>query len=256
MGVFVKTAENEWTNLAGGKSGGGELPGIGGWAEVAAVTGTGTKYEYTAEGLEWSAWEFTEDGTFTVGSEDGLVEFLLVASDTRHSGFQGGKGGAVLGGLEMIDAGTTTTLTVGKTDDAASYGASNGSSPSFLTHEDGEVLFAGDVGGWSNPYAGGNGGINNTGKGIFSSIFGTQRGFGGGAQANGHPNGVSPAVPNSGAGDMDNAQSWPNGAPQNNGVVGIRVPRANDKTGMAAGPFDTTTLRDKVKEAVKRKVKR
>lgn len=230
-----------------------ELPGIGGWAEITSVEGDGNKYEYTADGLEWSAWEFTGDGSFTVGGEDGLIEFLLVASATRHSGSSGGKGGAVLNGLEMIDAGTATSIIVGKTTDGASYGSANGSAPSSLTHEDGEVIFAGDVGGWSNPYAAGNGGIQSTGTGIYSSIFGTKRGFGGGATANGFPYGVNPAVDNSGAGAMDNAQSWPNGEPQNNGVVGIRVPKANDKTGTVAGPFSTTTKREKAAAAVEKR---
>ena len=239
---------------AGGGGLPGELPGIGGWATMVAVTGTGTKYEYTADGLEWSAWEFTEDGTFTVGDEDGLIEFLLVASATRHSGSDnGGKGGAVLAGLEMSDAATTTSVTVGKTADAANYGAANGSSPSFLTHDDGEILFAGSVGDWSSPFYAGNGGMQANGTGVFSSMFGTQRGFGGGATTNGHPYGVNPAVPNSGAASIDNAQSWPNGAPQNNGVVGIRVPKLNDKTGMAAGPFTVTTVRDKAKQKIRDK---
>ena len=249
MGVFVKQAEG-WLNLEAGATP-DELPGIGGWADITAVDGSGEKYEYTtADGLEWSAWEFTEDGSFTIGSEEGLIEFLLVASATRHSGASsGGKGGAVLNGLELIDPGTTTTITVGKTADAASYGSANGSAPSSLTHSDGEVIFTGDVGGWSNPYAAGNGGIQANGTGIYSSIFGTQRGFGGGATANGFPYGVDPAVPNSGAGSTDNAQSWPNGAPQNNGVVGIRVPKNNDKTGTVAGPFGVT-FRDKAAEAI------
>ena len=256
MGVFVKTADDGWVDLEKGENP-DELPGIGGWADITAVDGSGEKYEYTtADGLEWSAWEFTEDGSFTIGSEEGLIEFLLVASATRHSGASsGGKGGAVLNGLELIDPGTTTTITVGKTSDAASYGAANGSSPSSLTHSDGEVIFTGDVGGWSSPYAAGNGGIQPNGTGVYSSIFGTQRGFGGGATANGYPYGVDPAVPNSGAASTDNAQPWPNGAPENQGVVGIRVPKANDKTGMVAGPFSATTLRDKAVSAVKQVVK-
>ena len=247
MPIYTKTASG-WVEIEG--SGGGELPGIGGWAAVTAVDGAGTKYEYTADGLDWSAWEFTgSTGSFTIGDEDGLIEFLLVASATRNSGSSGGKGGAVLSGLEMIDADTTTTISVGKTTDAASFGAANGSSPSTLTHAHGEVLFAGSVGDWSSPYAGGNGGIQPDGTGVYSSIFGTQRGFGGGATGNGYPYGVDPAVPNSGAASTDNAQSWPNGATQNQGVVGIRVPKLNDQTGMLAGPFGVT-LKDKAAEAI------
>ena len=104
MGVFVKTAEDGWLNLEAGATP-DELPGIGGWADIIEITGTGEKYEYTsANGLEWSAWEFTgTTGSFTVGGEEGVIEFLLVSSATRHSGSSGGKGGAVLNGLELID---------------------------------------------------------------------------------------------------------------------------------------------------------
>lgn len=255
-GVYARY-NGEWYEVAVPQEA-GVLPGIGGWADVTAVEGTGTKYEYTADGLEWSAWEFTDNGSFTVGSEEGLIEFLLVSSATRHSGSSGGKGGAVLAGLEMIEAGAVTTINVGKTDNAATYGAANGSSPSFLTHEQGEILFCGDVGGWSNPYAGGNGGIQPNGTGVYSGIFGTMRGFGGGATSDGFPYGVDPAVDNSGAASTDNAQSWPNGAPQNNGVVGIRVPKLNDKTGTVGSqlgtPFSvpTTTATKKVKSNRKR----
>ena len=257
-GVYARH-NGEWYEVTPACPEPGVLPGIGGWADITAVAGTGTKYEYTADGLEWSAWEFTGNGSFTVGSEEGLIEFLLVSSATRHNSYQGGKGGAVLAGLEMMDAGSATTVSVGKTADAGSYGAANGSSPSYLTHEHGEMLFAGDVGGWSDPYAGGNGGIDNTGRGVFSSIFGTKRGFGGGAQVNGKPYGVDPAVPNSGAASMDNAQSWPNGAPQNNGVVGIRVPKLNDKTGTTGSelgtPFSVPTSRKSLRETAEKKVK-
>ena len=98
-----------------------------------------------------------------------------MASATRHNGGQGGKGGAVLNNLEMIDGGTATAITVGKTANAGSYGAANGSTPSYLTHDHGEVLFAGDVGGWSDPFYAGNGGMQPNGQGVYSSIFGTKR---------------------------------------------------------------------------------
>ena len=73
MGVFVKTAD-EWVNLETGANG-GELPGIGGWCQtLLAVTGLGTKYEYTSDGQDWSAWEWTTDGSVTVSG--GLVDTL------------------------------------------------------------------------------------------------------------------------------------------------------------------------------------
>ena len=47
----------------------------------------------------------------------------------------------------------------------------------------------------------------------------------------------------------------PGSAATQGGVI-IRVPRSSDKTGMAAGPFDTTTLRDNAKSAAKKAVKK
>ncbi len=229
-GVWVKV-NSVWKQVASDG-----LEGLGGWAKITAVSGSPKRHAYKADGTDWVTFEWTAGGSFTIAAEEGLVEFLLVASASRHSGSSGGKGGAVLGGLEMIEAGETTTVTVGRTTDT-SIGEGNGSTPSSLTHADGEVLWAGDLGGWASPYAAGNGGIQN-GTGVYNSIFGSKRGFGGGAQVNGYPYGVSPAVPNSGAASTDGSQTWPSGETQNQGVVGIRVPAAQ-AAGVSAGSWVT-----------------
>ena len=247
MGIYTKTASG-WIEIEG--SGSGELPGIGGWAEITAVTGAGTKYEYTIDGMEWSAFEFTGNGSFTIGEEDGLIEFLLVSSASRWISGSGGKGGGVIAGADYVDGGTTISVIIGKTANT-SVGEGNGGRPSALNHANGEVLWTGDFGGWASPPASGNGGTQVNGDGVYSRIFGTKRGFGGGSTTAGHPYGVKPPIPNSGAASETDAVPWPAGEPQNQGVVGIRVPAANDKTGITVGPFDTRTLAEKAAQAAK-----
>ncbi|MDC3333056.1 hypothetical protein OAV62_02335, partial [bacterium] len=68
-----------------------ELPGIGGWADVTAITGTGTKYEYTADGMDWSCFEWygytikNAAQTGTVTTSGGIVDCLIVASGVAHN---------------------------------------------------------------------------------------------------------------------------------------------------------------------------
>ena len=240
-GIWVKVFPDD-------DGGGGELPGIGGWADVSAVTGTGTKYEYTADGMDWSAFEWTDDGSLTIQSE-GVVDMLLVASGSSESNNAGGKGGGVISGVESFYSGKQD-IVIGKSggsDVAASY----------IYQSNGEVDFIGTIGGgWGSPANAGNGGADLTGNGVFSRIKdGTKIGYGGGALAGttdpdrDYGQG-DPARPNSGGAST---RKSPAGAASYgaNGVCIIRVPRSNDKTGLPAGPFDTTTLRDKAKEAVK-----
>ena len=54
------------------------LPGLGGWADVTIVDGTsGNRYTYKADGVDWVAYEWTDDGTIT--TTDGLLDMLLVS---------------------------------------------------------------------------------------------------------------------------------------------------------------------------------
>ena len=71
-------------------------------------------------------------------------------------------------------------------------------------------------------------------NGQYSSITGTEVLYG-------HcPSGSVPALSPPGWGGI-NGQSTP-------GAVIIRVPREHDKAGFPPGPFDTTTLRDKIED--------
>ena len=122
MGVFVKTAD-EWVNLETGASGGGELPGVGGWATVTAVQAPTTDIpEYTdSDGTTWKAWswenpkvmtaggsiESTRDliGSITTGT-DGLVEVLIVAGGgSGYSNSGGGGAGGVIATVIYAPAG-------------------------------------------------------------------------------------------------------------------------------------------------------
>ena len=107
MGVFVKTAADEWTNLAGGKSGGGELPGIGGWATVSAASGTVEEKTYNDGNITWKVYKFTDDGSVTCSTE-GLVEVLAVGSGGAASASGtyklGGGAGGVTQELTQLEA--------------------------------------------------------------------------------------------------------------------------------------------------------
>jgi hypothetical protein len=94
-------------------AGGGGLPGLGGWADITAVTGSPTKHEYTdADGKDWTAYEWAGDGGVTV--TEGLVDSLLVGGGgygfyQTAPGSQGaGNGGGVLAGIAKVSAGTHT----------------------------------------------------------------------------------------------------------------------------------------------------
>jgi hypothetical protein len=240
MGVFVKTAADEWTNLAGGKS--GELPGIGGWADVTAVTGVGTKYEYTADGMDWSAFEWTADGDVTTSG--GLVDALLVGGGTHYS-TNPAYGGRVNAGI--IQLSQSNTVTVGGLGAPPSLPGTSTSRSAITETNSGGLLAVAQsgekyAGTWNLADAWGaaaEAGVDSL-QGWKSSITESEveygKGYNGADANNGEP-----------------GSAGPNGG---DGRVIIRVPRTSDKTGLPAGAFDTTTLRNKVKEAVKRKVKR
>jgi hypothetical protein len=105
-------AGNVWDGSAwqGFSSG---LSGYGGWATISAMTGSPTRYDYTADGVAWSALEWTGAGTVTV--TDGLVDCLIVGGGGGSYpalGALAGVGGYVVFGLHMIPAGALA-VTVG-----------------------------------------------------------------------------------------------------------------------------------------------
>lgn len=86
----------------------GGLTGIGGWAEITAVTGSPKRYDYTdADGTDWIAFEWTGDGTVT--TTEGLVDSLVVGHgsqgvDAQNSPPGHGPGSNVQNGPQFLTA--------------------------------------------------------------------------------------------------------------------------------------------------------
>ena len=226
MPIYIKEADG-WKPLANP----GELPGIGGWADITEVTGTGTKYEYTDNGEDWSAFKWYADLTVsvnTVTTTKGLVDSLVVGGGQRAS--VDASGGSIDGGLHDFVA-ATHDLKI------ASWQQANGSGDSTYIETNGEVTVV-------SP---GGAGAYNRGAGaltpgqiptpVMSSITGESVAYGAGASA------TVGGVFHTGSGFAAYKE-------ETGGAVIIRVPRTSDKTGLPAGPFDTTTLRQKAMEFI------
>ena len=99
-----------WVKVYPDAAGGG-LEGLGGWADVTAVTGaSGNRYTYTdIDGFDWVAYEWTDDGTVT--TTDGLVDALIVGGGLNNGG-QKGKGGGAIESVLGLNA-TTHQINVG-----------------------------------------------------------------------------------------------------------------------------------------------
>lgn len=260
-GIWVKLEESKV----------GELPGIGGWADVTAVTGKGTKYEYNDGVMDWSAFEWTADGNVTFETS-GLVDALVVDAGTGISTRTdlGGHGGGVIRTVTYREAGTPVEIQVG-------VSAANHNKEGLHWSVFGAINGVGNVNGGASggdtsqhPIHGRGVGDRTTGLGQMHAITGTNLGYGGGGGGNfagqsGYPiadydpaygGGLNPR-PNSGGGYGNGFESArpPENQPGADGVVIIRVPAVDDKTGMAPGPFDTTTLREKATAAVEQKAK-
>ena len=219
-----------WESFSGG------LAGVGGWATLTAVV-NGTANSYTANGMDWVSYTFTDDGSFTT-EEDGLVEMLIVASASQESNNAGAKGGGVLLGVEMV-AGGQTRVEVGK------KGLNN--TPSSLTQSHGEIIWIGGTGDWSNPPNTGNGGMDLSGNGVFSTIAdGTQLGYGGGKAATADYGQGDPPRPNSGG--ASKTFTNPGSTKGADGVVIIRVPAGNAQgvTETFEAPAGTLEVKDEV----------
>ena len=194
------------------------IPGLGGWATLSSVAMTGGFPEtntYTQNGMEWTSYTFTQDGSFTI-SEEGLVEVLIVGSAGMESNGSGGKGGGVLTGVEQMESGVCTV--------AIAPGNTTNGEPSYITEPSGKVTWIAMVGDWSTPARTGNGGMDLSGNGVFSSIEnGEEIGYGGGAAAKADYGQGNPPRPNSGGASTVTSPSGSNtkGA---GGIVIIRVP--------------------------------
>ena len=86
------------------------LPGVGGWANLTAVSGTYTKNEYTDSEGDWCVYVWTDDGTVT--TTDGLVDILIVAggAGTSGDGSIRGSGGGVMTGVKEFDGGELSVV--------------------------------------------------------------------------------------------------------------------------------------------------
>lgn len=206
----------------------GELPGLGGWAEITSL-GNGTTdsqpKRYTdimVDGVEFWAFEWADNGSVQT-ADGGLVDVLVVsaASTSTTRSDQGGHGGGVFRGVEVLEGSDPYLITVGK---CAQYNSSGG--PSIFNG-------MGPTGGLWNDYtwAGATGGVISMGLGGLSSypghgqmddILGPDdiRGYGGGAYADSIYGGGNPPRANSGAGRTPGSN-----APGADGVVIIRVPK-------------------------------
>ena len=103
MTVFVKDA-GVWHEIPEG----GGLPGIGGWAEITATTGSPTKHEYTdADGNDWTAYEWTGDGSVTTSG--GLVDILMLGGGSGNSVNTGNSGG-LHHGISVLPTGSSPVV--------------------------------------------------------------------------------------------------------------------------------------------------
>jgi hypothetical protein len=217
MGIYVKTAADEWTLL-----GGGGAVGIGNWSTLSEVQGTYERKSYTHDDVEWVSYTFVDDGKFRL-LDDGLIEMLLVASGSMESNNSGGKGGGVVQGIEHMSSGLQ--------DVVIAKGGGSDIQASYVYESNGEVMFAGSVGGgWGSPANSGNGGADLSGNGVFSYLYdGTKIGYGGGALA-----GTNDPARDYGQGDPARANSGgasTRKSPSGSGTFGadgiciIRVPK-------------------------------
>jgi hypothetical protein len=91
-----------------------ELPGLGGWADVTAVTGNPVKRTYTdATGVSWTSYEWDGNGSLTCTA--GLLDIFAIGAGgewVSSMGARPGGGGRWLRGPMLFTA-ATHTVTVG-----------------------------------------------------------------------------------------------------------------------------------------------
>ena len=254
MGVFVKQPDG-WLNLETGA----QPTGVGGWADITAVTGTGTKYEYTADGVDWSAFEWTQDGNVTT-SGGGLADTLLIGAGGSSSGSYAGTAGCLIHGVDLL--GTSEAIIVGQKITTGTVTQANRSALGDVSAGGGNSVGNGKspngfqstaVSGWGAG-AGCTGDAidrDQGGPGYESSITGTPVTYGEGGSKVRTPEERDALGPGSGSDRGNDASSYQHHA--TSGVVIICVPRASDKTGLPAGAFDTLTAREKAAMTAERK---
>ncbi len=250
MSIAVKTAAG-WQVL-----GPGELPGLGGWAEITSVwDGSGAKpnrYAYNDGSMDWVAFEWTADGELTTQA-GGLVDMVLIGpGGGNRTAAPGGAGGQLIYGLNSLNGGThqvtvepyssnstTQTMIEGPTNLYSGY-ANCGGNNSFGTYRPSDDDLT-------------------AGKGaFFSYITGTKQYYGISEDSSGsrpnnpdYPQGI-PARPNKGDGGGFGASSW--NRPGTAGCLIVRCP-APQAAGVDPTTYNDVTVRSVVKEKAKEAVK-
>jgi hypothetical protein len=247
--LWVKD-QGVWHEIKGAPA---ALPGLGGWADITAVTGNPTKHQYTdADGNDWTAYQWTSSGDVTL--TEGLVETLVVGAGgggtngTNQAGGArpaSGNGGQVIYGVYSMSAGTAA-ITVGTTAIDQNGGAS--SLAGLYAAAQGGTLGPGMAGGAG---AGGQAtdptpgvGMSQTtlgGPGIVIGITGSNEEYGKGGDCAGYGH-TGDEIPANLRKDSAGKYGWGgsqwlhssanNGLmdmPATGGTVIIRVPRANAK---------------------------
>ena len=259
MGIYARHL-GEWYRVDEGGSA-GELPGLGGWANIKKVTGNPTRIQYPDlidSNFTWVAFEWkvadVPDATFTITTNNGsvgLVDSLVVGGGVAHTGspcFAGRvNAGVILCEPEIYE------ITVGHQGKPFNLSGPNCTYSSIDRVSDskamvvampgeaynGSYLINGHHGAHAEPNA-------LPLQGFKSSINGTEIEYGKGYNGTD----ANPGDP----GDAGKVQPTTHNA--GDGAVIIRVPLANDLTN---GEGSTTVLKaavDKAKETTKEKIKR
>jgi hypothetical protein len=207
--LWVKD-QSVWHEIKGAPA---ALPGLGGWADITAVTGNPTKHAYKdAAGVDWVAYEWkgtTADTAGSITTTEGLIDVLVVGGGAEGwSGSNNGNGAQVVTGLQKFTAAAHPVV-------AGCFGQQNvrASNPSHITGLVGASVGQGSVN------AGASSAMTNTAgrspNGVVSSISGAAVEY----AAGGSKSLTTPGSPNhTGAGGV----SYP-------GVVIIRVPAEHAK---------------------------
>jgi hypothetical protein len=193
------------------------ITGLGGWADITAVTGSPSKHPYKdADGMDWVAYQWTADGSITVTK--GLVDRLLVSGGGGEAHGAFGNGGYVVQGVTLITA-ATHLIKVGAAGTNGDWDIANGAISSLGPDATGRVG-AGSCQAPNVVVPPGNVFDDAAYFGMETRITGTPLLVSGRTLGTGKPGWVLPAF---GAGYV------PGGAPAQSGVVIIRVPAEHAK---------------------------
>jgi len=219
MPIYTKVADDggKWIEI--GASSGGELPGVGGWATITAVSGVYTKprYEYEdADGVVWVAYEFTDDGYVTTTA--GLADLLVVGPGMYYSTAtnQSLSGGRVSMGLMSLPSAKFKCIVGTKKNQTMRYEPGS----SFIRDDNNEPIAVGHRGLTYTTYP--------------AAPYGAFADMEGGQYFNGYKNSITGVEKEYGQGyklnvslGVDPGAAGQTSSQAKDGVVIIRVPAAN-----------------------------